>query len=88
MKVTLDTNILVSGTFWTGSSFIILDMIDKKKLKNVSSKEIVEEYYKTINSDEIIDKIKDKKLMIMKIVHKVIKNSESVVPSVKLDNYQ
>ena len=30
MKVTLDTNVLVSGTFWTGDSYRILDIIDKK----------------------------------------------------------
>ncbi len=31
MKVTLDTNILVSGTFWSGDSFKILELIDKGK---------------------------------------------------------
>jgi len=85
MKVTLDTNVLVSGTFWTGNSYRILDIIDKKKLKNVSSKEIIEEYHETINSDEIVDKIKDKNLIMMKVVYKVIKNSEIVEPSAKLD---
>ena len=62
MKVTLDTNVMVSGTFWTGDSFAILNLIDQNKLKNVTSKEIIKEYYEVINSDEIIGKIKDKKL--------------------------
>ena len=43
MKFTLDTKILVSGTFWTGDSFQILDTIDKDKLKHVSSKELINE---------------------------------------------
>ena len=85
MKVTLDTNILVSGAFWTGDSFQILDMIDKGKLKHVSSKEIINEYHKVISSDKIIDKIRDKKLIILKVVQKVIINSKIVEPSVKLD---
>ena len=85
MKVALDTNILVSGTFWTGDSFRILDMIDKGKLKHVSSKELINEYYKVISSDEIIDKIKDKKLIMLKVVQKVISNSKIVEPSVKLN---
>lgn len=85
MKVTLDTNVLVSGTFWTGDSFRILDLIDKNKLKSVTSKEIIGEYYEVISTDEIIDKIKDKGLTMLKIVHKVIKNSEIVESSIKLD---
>ena len=85
MKVTLDTNVLVSGTFWTGNSFGILNLIDKNKLRNITSKEIIKEYYKVINSDEIIDKIEDKKLKILKIAHKIINNSEIVEPSVKID---
>lgn len=85
MKVTLDTNVLVSGTFWTGGSFTILNSIDKNKFRNVTSKEIIQEYYEVINSDEIIDKIRDKKLRMLKIAHKVINNSEIVEPSLKID---
>jgi len=64
MKVTLDTNVLVSGTFWTGTSFRILDAIDKNRLEHVTSKEIVKEYNETINSDEIIDKVRNKSLVV------------------------
>ena len=85
MKVILDTNVLISGTFWTGNSFRILDLIDKNKLRNITSKEIIKEYYEVINSDEIIDKVEDKKLKMLKIAHKVINNSEIVVPSVKIN---
>src|SRR3989338_8979991 len=85
MKVTLDTNVLVSGTFWSGNSFRILNSIDKNEVKNIISKEIIREYYEVINSDEIIDKAKDKKLRLLKIVDRVIKNSEVVEPSAKID---
>ena len=84
MRITLDTNILVSGTFWTGASFRILDLVDRKKLRSISSKEIIEEYYGVINSDEIIDKIERKKLIIYKLVEKIIKNSEITEPRTKL----
>jgi len=85
MKVTLDVNVLVSGTFWTGHSFIILNKIDRKEIKSVTSKEIIEEYDEVINSDEIIKKIENKKLILLKIVQKVIINSIIVEPRVKLD---
>ena len=85
MKVTLDTNVLVSGTFWTGDSFRILNLIDKNELNNIISKEIIKEYYEVINSNEIIGKIEDKKLKMLKIVHRVINNSDILEPSVKID---
>ena len=31
-KVVLDTNIIISGTFWTGASYKVLDLIDKGKV--------------------------------------------------------
>ena len=85
MRITLDTNVLISGTFWTGDPFRILDMVDKNKLKNVSSKEIIEEYDEIIKSEEIVDKVEDKNLIMTKVVHNVIKNSEIVEPTEKLD---
>lgn len=85
MRITVDTNVLISGTFWTGDSFRILDMIDKKKLSNISSREIIEEYNEAIKSDEIVEKVDNKKLKMTKIVHNVIKNSEIVEPTTKLD---
>lgn len=85
MKVTLDVNILVSGTFWAGASFIILNKIDEKEIKSVTSKEIIEEYDKVINSEEIIEKIENKKLILLKVVQKVIMNSAIVEPQARLD---
>lgn len=85
MKVTPDTNVLISGTFWTGNSFRILELIDKKQLISVLSKEIIKEYNKVINSNEIIEKIENKKLILLKVVQKVITNSDIVEPKIKLD---
>lgn len=66
-KVVLDTNILISGTFWTGNSFKILDMVDKKLVESTSSKEILSEYDKIIKSEEIAEKIENKDLVISKV---------------------
>ncbi|MBW2975992.1 putative toxin-antitoxin system toxin component, PIN family [Candidatus Woesearchaeota archaeon] len=84
MKVTLDTNVLVSGTFWTGDSFRILDMIDQKRIKNITSKDIIQEYYETMKSGEIVDKIQNKNLVMAKIVNKVVKISVFVEPAKRL----
>ena len=57
IKVTLDTNVLVSGTFWTGDPYRILDLIDQKRVCCVLSKEVISEYRKTVNSREIMGDI-------------------------------
>src|SRR3989344_4454524 len=85
MKVTLDTNILISGTFWTGDSFKILNLIDTNKIKCVLSEEILKEYNKVINSEEIIDKVENKKLITLKIIEKVISNSIIIDPKIKVN---
>ena len=55
MKVVLDTNVLVSGTFWTGDSFKILRRIDLKEITFVLSKELLDEYDETIHKEDIVE---------------------------------
>ena len=56
IRVVLDTNVLVSATFWTGTSFRILNLIEQKNIILILSKAILEEYDKIVHSDEIIEK--------------------------------
>lgn len=84
IKITPDTNILVSGTFWSGDSFRILNLIDKNFLLCVLSKDIIKEYEKIIRSDDIIEKIDKKGLIISKIIKRVRKKSEIINPRIKL----
>ena len=44
MKVVLDTNVLVSGIFWSGPSSRILALWAKDKIEVIASPEILEEY--------------------------------------------
>jgi uncharacterized protein len=47
MKVILDTNIVMSGIFWTGHARTILLLLEEGQFEHVCSKEIVEEYFAT-----------------------------------------
>lgn len=85
LRVTLDTNILISGSFWTGDSFKILELIDKKQIGCVLSKEIIAEYDRIVNGDDIVEKSEDKSLILSKIVQKVMLNSEIVEPKTRLN---
>ena len=85
MKIVLDTNVLVSGTFWEGDSAKILNLIDTKEIGLILSEELIEEYNEVINRDEILDKIQNKDLILNKTVQKIIQNSSITEPSSKFD---
>ncbi|HVV68187.1 MAG TPA: putative toxin-antitoxin system toxin component, PIN family [Gammaproteobacteria bacterium] len=44
MKIVLDTNVLISGIFWSGPPYKILKAWQNKKIKLVLSEEILKEY--------------------------------------------
>ena len=85
MKVTTDTNVLVSATFWTGDSYKILKSINENKIELVLSEEIIEEYFDVASRREIMEKIENKKLTISEIVDSVIRNATIVEPKEKFN---
>ena len=85
IKVTLDTNVLISGTFWTGDSFRILELINKKLIDNITSQEILEEYRKVCLSEEIMDKTSKTYLHILKSIEKITVNSVIILPTKKIN---
>jgi len=46
LKIVLDTNVFISGVFFTGPPFKILEAWRDDKLKIVISREILDEYYR------------------------------------------
>ena len=56
IRVVLDTNVLLSGTFWTGASYRILEWVDKGKIVLILSDSIFEEYNRIVRSGKILDK--------------------------------
>ena len=84
MKVTVDTNTLISATFWSGSSDKIISKAEIKEIEIILSNDIIKEYSKVLDYEEIQDKIKDKKLEMKRTVGKIISMSTIVVPKEKL----
>jgi len=78
MKVVLDTNILVSGTFWNGDPRKILNLIDQHIIECIITEEILEEYSKVIVRDDIIEKIENKNLIASKIIERILSKSTKV----------
>lgn len=49
MKITVDTNVLISATFWYGDSNTIIEMVEKKDIELVLSITFLNEFpYKTL----------------------------------------
>lgn len=83
MRICVDTNVLVSSTFWYGDSFQIIKKVENKEFELIISKEIIEELSKVLDSKEIQDKIKDKNLEMKRTIEKIVSISIVVEPSKK-----
>ncbi|MBI3623370.1 putative toxin-antitoxin system toxin component, PIN family [Candidatus Pacearchaeota archaeon] len=85
MKITTDTNVLISSTFWEGASDKIMQRVENKEVELILSRELVNEFTRALDYDEIKDKIKDKNLEVRRSVEKVISISTIVEPTQKFD---
>jgi hypothetical protein len=84
MNIVIDTNIFISAAFWSGASEKIILKVEGKEISLVLSKEIIKEFSKVLNYDEIKNKVKDKNLEMKYTLHKIISISEIVEPTQKL----
>jgi len=85
IRITLDTNVLISATLWHGSSEKIIDKVENKEIILVLSEQILEEYYKVLEYSEIKEKIRDKELEIKQSVLRISTISEIVDVKTKID---
>ncbi len=85
MRITLDTNVLVSATFWDGEAYDILRLIEQKKVSCYLSEPILQEYSRVIHSEEIIEKIDRKHLSVKSALIKVMEMCVIVDPSRQID---
>ena len=84
IKITLDINVLVSGTYWTGESYKILNLVDNGEICNILSHEIIADFVESCNSEELMDKIEKNKLTASRTVEKITSMSVFVHPKEKL----
>lgn len=85
MKVTVDTNVLISATFWYGASERIITKAEHKEFELILSQDIIKEYKEVLQYKEIQDKIKNKNLNFLRPVEKIITIATLVQPSMKLE---
>ncbi len=83
MKVVLDTNVLISATFWEGDSSKIVKKVEDKEIELILSKDILDEFKSVLEYKEIQEKIKNKNLEMKRTVEKIISISTIVEPKNK-----
>ena len=85
MKVTVDTTVLISATFWYGASDKIIAKVERKEIQLMLSRDIIKEYAKVLDYKEIKDKILNKNLEMKRSINKIISLSTIVEPIEKLN---
>ncbi|PIN94127.1 putative toxin-antitoxin system toxin component, PIN family [Candidatus Pacearchaeota archaeon CG10_big_fil_rev_8_21_14_0_10_31_24] len=85
MRVTFDTNVLVSATFWNGASSKLMEMAQICDINLVLSDDILNEYFRVLDYEEIKDKIKDKNLEIKESMMGILNLVEIVSPKNRID---
>ena len=85
IRITVDTNVLVSATFWHGASEKIIDKVENKKIILVLSEQILEEYYRVLEYEEIQEKIRDKHLEMKKALLRIGAIAEIIETKTKVD---
>lgn len=85
MKITVDTNVLISSSFWLGNSNKIIEMAENCKIELILSQDIIDEFVRVLGYDEIKDKVREKELEIRRSVEKLISISKIVFPSNTFD---
>src|SRR3989338_7577574 len=85
MNVTLDTNVLISTTFWYGDSNKIIERVERKEIEMVLSGEIIEEFAKVLEYKDIKEKVKGINIEMNWAIEKIFSLSTIVYPNEKLD---
>jgi len=85
VRITPDTNVMISSSFWAGDSDRVMQMAEKHKAELVLSEEIIAELVEVLESDEVKRKIKDKNLKLRRTVEKIISISQIITPQEKIN---
>ena len=84
-KVTLDTNIIVSGFFWKVDSSKILVLVGMSVIQNVISKEIFSEYENVCFRREINEKTSKSESDIKAFLNEMKRISDFIEPKINFD---
>lgn len=84
IRITVDTNVLVSATFWYGASYRIIELVEQGKVELVLSEAIIQEFSAVLEYEEIKKKIVNKRLLMLRTVEKLVFMSKIIAPVIRI----
>jgi len=85
VRITVDTNVMVSSAFWAGAPDQLMELVEHKKIELVLSEEIVKELINVLEYDDVKAKVKEKGLWMRRTVEKILSNSQIIITQEKID---
>ncbi|MDO8628346.1 MAG: putative toxin-antitoxin system toxin component, PIN family [Nanoarchaeota archaeon] len=85
MNIVLDTNVLISATFWNGAAHELLIHAEKNDYQLFISPFIIEEYQETLNDSELQTKINIKKINNQEAIEQIINMATIILPTTKIN---
>ncbi len=91
MKIVLDTNVWLSGTFWQGNPYKIIKLAERREVEIIITKQILEEIIHVLNKEVKFKKfIEDRRLAIGDLVRTILSISiltatKSKISAIKAD---
>jgi uncharacterized protein len=79
MRITVDTNILVSVSFWLGTPKEIIKLVEDRRVELVLSSFILDEFERVMGLDRFHPKLQGTKSTTQEIIRKLVSISEIVV---------
>ncbi len=83
--ITVDTNVLISATFWYGASYRIIKEVEEGRIILILSPQIIKEFAEVLDYEEIQEKIIHKNLEMKMTVAKIKELAVIVYPSEKVE---
>ena len=85
LKVVLDTNIWLSGTFWKGNPYRIIKLAEQKKLKVFITNAILEEIIDVLNKEKFQKYMENSGLYIEQLIKTILNISRFTSPKERIN---
>lgn len=84
MRVVIDTNVVLSGTYWKGDSRKVLQLVEEDKIICIASLEIVKEYKRILEHPDILEKIDELQVTQRASTIKLVQKMVIIEPKIKI----
>ena len=86
MKVVLDTNVWLSGVFWQGEAYKLINTLQKNKIEIVVAKEILLEIIKVLNREARFQRFMQNRMVsVEELLKTIVYIGRLITPKIKLD---